>query len=144
MFCTSCANHASTNLKTFLSWKLTNLPYLLIPSSGETRKIEITDGLVIKWEGACMNRLKSTPTRPGTIRSGKRLRLLTETLTSTLVVKKAIHRSLERGCLRSDNIADRGTVSSSDNKTNNALDLNPPTMSDTKITNNHGGTNSPT
>ena len=37
-----------------------------------------------------------------------------------------------------------GTVSSSDNKTNNALDLNPPTMSDTKITNNHGGTNSPT
>lgn len=35
-----------------------------------------------------------------------------------------------------------GTVSSSD-KTNNALDLNPPTMSevrDTKITNNHGGT----
>ena len=39
-----------------------------------------------------------------------------------------------------------GTVSSSD-KTNNALNLNPPTMSgvrDTKITNNHGGTNSPT
>ena len=91
-----------------------------------------------------MNRLKSTPARPGTIRSGKRLRLLTETLTSTLVVKKAIHRSLKRGCLRSDNIAGRGTVSSSDNKTNNALDLNPPTMSDTKITNNHGGTNSPT
>ena len=49
----------------------------------------------------------NTPTRLGTIRSGKRLRLLTETLTSTLVVKKAIHRSLKRGCLRSDNIADR-------------------------------------
>ena len=36
----------------------------------------------------------NTPTRPGIIRSGKRLRLLTETLTSTLVVIKAIYRSL--------------------------------------------------
>ena len=35
-----------------------------------------------------------TPTRPGIIRSGKRLRLLTQTLTSILVVIKAIHRSL--------------------------------------------------
>ena len=39
-----------------------------------------------------------------------------------------------------------GSVSSSDN-TNITLDRNPPTMSegrDTPITNNHGGTNSPT
>ena len=39
-----------------------------------------------------------------------------------------------------------GSVSSSDN-TNNTLDRNPPTMSevrDAPITNNHGGTNSPT
>ena len=39
-----------------------------------------------------------------------------------------------------------GSVSSSDN-TNNALDRNPPTMSevrDAPIPNNHGGTNSPT
>ena len=39
-----------------------------------------------------------------------------------------------------------GSVSSSDN-TNNTLDRKPPTMSevrDAPITNNHGGTNSPT
>ena len=113
-----CINHARSVLitqaqiwKSFWVENSTNLLYLLISSPGETWKIEITDGLVIKWEGACMNGLRSTigthdfhktklppflntPTRPGIIRSGKRLRLLIETLTSTLVVKKAIHRSL--------------------------------------------------
>ena len=35
----SRANHASTNLKTFLSSKLDKFTYLLIPSSAETWKI---------------------------------------------------------------------------------------------------------
>ena len=112
MFCTSCANHASTNLKKFLSWKLNK--FTLCTYSLVWWNLQNRDN---RWfsdkMGRCMyergfrntigtydfHKLKlppflNTPTRPGIIRSGKRLRLLTETLTSTLVVKKAIHRSL--------------------------------------------------
>ena len=39
MFCFSCANHASMNLKKFMSLKLDKLFYLPIPSSAETWKI---------------------------------------------------------------------------------------------------------
>ena len=39
MFCFSCANHASRNLKKFLSWNSKSLLYLPIPSSAETWKI---------------------------------------------------------------------------------------------------------
>ena len=39
LFCCTLANHASTNLKKFLSWKLEKLLYLRISSSAETWKV---------------------------------------------------------------------------------------------------------
>ena len=129
-------------------------------------------------EGARMNGLRSTmgiygfhklflntPIRPGIIRSGMKLSLLTKTLYSCRV-KEAIHIRLHPNNInrdsgieipeawmptvrQHDNLSPpqrtaEGSVSSSHNA-NNALDRNPPTMSqvcNTTITNNHSGTNS--
>ena len=103
------------------------------------------------------------PIRPGIICSGMKLILLTKTLTGTLVELRRLStwgfilttstgtvelKFLKCGCLQLDNMRDNlfqpqrtaeGSVSSSHNA-NNALDRNPPTMSevcDTPITNNH-------
>ena len=103
----------------------------------------------------------NTPTRPGIIRSGKRLGLLTEILTSTLVVIKAIYRSLHpiivnKGSGIGIPEAWMPTIRQHSRPLREQfhplirptiiLDLNPPTMSevrDTHITNNQVGTNSP-
>ena len=107
--------------------------------------------------------------RPDIIRPGTRLSLLTETLTGTLVQSnRATHIRLHSNNINKDNgieipeawmptirqhssrsLPQRTTegTGSSSNNANNALDRNPPTMSqvcDAPITNKNGGTNSST
>ena len=88
-----------------------------------------------------------TDTLTGTLVELKRL--LAQDITITILTMTVELRFLKRGCLRSDDLAaDRyhnGSLRKHfppPNNANDALDRNPPTISavsDTPITNNHGG-----
>ena len=89
-----------------------------------------------------------TDTLTGTLVELKRL--LAQDITITILTMTVELRFLKRGCLRSDDLAaDRyhnGSLRKQFppplNNVNDALDRNPPTISavsDTPITNNHGG-----
>ena len=90
-----------------------------------------------------------TDTLTGTLVELKRL--LAQDITITILTMTVELRFLKRGCLRSDDLAadhyHNGSLRKQfppppPNNANDALDRNPPTMSavsDTPITNNHGG-----